>query len=209
MNTHTSIARQRGFSLIEVMIALVVICVGLLGIAKMQALSLANTTISRQRSIAAIEAASMASAMRANRLYWGTTAPNFKVTWVPANAPSFTVVGDAALATAANAGNPHACDGVAGAAPACAYAANNPGLAAADLAAWVTALAAVLPNPSATVTCGVPLGTTLPASCTIQIAWSEASVAMTTQEAAREAAMQASNSQGQFEKPVYQLYVEP
>ena len=73
----------------------------------------------------------------------------------------------------------------------------------------MTALAAVLPNPSATVTCGVPLGTTLPASCTIQIAWSEASVAMTTQEAAREAAMQASNSQGQFEKPVYQLYVEP
>jgi type IV pilus assembly protein PilV len=208
MNTHTSIARTRGFSLIEVMVALVVICVGLLGIAKMQALALANTTISRQRSIAAIEAASLAAAMRANRLYWGSTPPNFLTTWTPQNAPAF-VSTDAALATAANTGNSHACDGVAGVAPVCAYAANNQGLAAADLAGWAGALAAVLPNPSATITCGVPLGTTLPASCTIRIVWGEKSVAMTTQEAAQEAAAEAANSQGQFEKPTYQLYVEP
>jgi type IV pilus assembly protein PilV len=209
MNTPSYNARARGFSLVEVMVALVVICVGLLGIAKMQALSLANTTISRQRSLAAIEASSLAAAMRANRLYWGTTASNFVATWNPANAPAFVVQGDANLATAANAGNGHACDGVAGTAAACAYSANNTGLAAADLTGWTAALAAVLPNPSATITCGVPIGTTLPASCMINIAWTETSVAMTTQEAAREAAMKLAGTQGQFEKPTYQLYVEP
>lgn len=209
MKTPHSIARSRGFSLIEVMVALVVICIGLLGVAKMQALSLANTTISRQRSIAAIEAASLAAAMRANRLYWGATASNFALTWNPANAPAFAVTGDATLAAAANAGNAHACDGAAGTVAVCAYAANNQALAAADLVGWAASLAAVLPNPSATVTCGVPVGTTLPASCTININWSETSVAMTSQEAAQEAAMKAANTQGQFERPTYQLYVEP
>ncbi len=201
--------RARGFSLIEVMVALVVICVGLLGVAKMQALSLANTTIARQRSIAAIEAASLAAAMRANRLYWGTTPANFALTWNPTGAPAFVVVGDPVLATAANAGNAHACDGAAGAVPVCAYAANNQALAAADLAGWTTALSAVLPNPAATITCGVPIGTTLPASCTINITWTETSVAMNTQEAAQEAAMKAAGTQGSFELPTYQLYVEP
>ena len=53
----------RGFSLVEVMVAVIVICVGLLGIAKMQALALSNTTTSRLRALAAIEAAGLASAM--------------------------------------------------------------------------------------------------------------------------------------------------
>ena len=61
----------QGFSLVEVMVAVVVICVGLLGIAKMQAMALSNTTMSRQRSLAAIEAASIASAMHSNRAVLG------------------------------------------------------------------------------------------------------------------------------------------
>ena len=50
--------------------AVVVICVGLLGIAKMQAMALSNTNMSRQRSLAAIEAASIAASMHSNRQYW-------------------------------------------------------------------------------------------------------------------------------------------
>jgi type IV pilus assembly protein PilV len=205
MNTKPIHTCARGFSLVEVMVALVVICVGLLGIAKMQALSMASTNISRQRSLAAIEAASLAAAMRVNRNYWGATPPGFNVTWSGAAAPQFAST-DATLATAANTGNGHACDGVAGVNPVCGNTAN---LAGADLAAWATAVSAVLPNPRAVINCGVPLGTTLPPSCTIQMVWSESSVAMTAQEAAQEAAAQAANAQGKFELPTYQLYVEP
>ena len=61
---------RNGFTIIEVMVALVVISIGLLGIAKMQALALASTSTSRLRSLAAIQAASLGSAMHANRAYW-------------------------------------------------------------------------------------------------------------------------------------------
>ena len=45
---------ERGFSLIEVLVALIIIGVGMLGIAKIQALSYASTGTAAQRSIAAI-----------------------------------------------------------------------------------------------------------------------------------------------------------
>ena len=67
---HMRFLQSRGFSLIEVMVALIVLSVGLLGVAKMQALSLSSTTISNKRSMAAIEAASLAAAMHVNRGYW-------------------------------------------------------------------------------------------------------------------------------------------
>src|SRR5438445_9867309 len=62
--------REAGFSLVEVMVALIVMSVGLLGIAKMQALALTSTTSARMRSIVALEASSLASTMRADRAYW-------------------------------------------------------------------------------------------------------------------------------------------
>ena len=66
--------RHRGFSLVEVLVALIIIGVGMLGIAKIQALSYASTGTAAQRSIAAILASSMSSAMRANRGYWSVQA---------------------------------------------------------------------------------------------------------------------------------------
>src|ERR1700735_3101250 len=63
-------ARGRGFSLVEVMVALIIIAVGMLGIAKMQALALSTTESSGVRSLVAIEAASLAASMHANRDYW-------------------------------------------------------------------------------------------------------------------------------------------
>ena len=62
--------RERGFSLVEVMVALVICAVGLLGLAKMESLALSSTSVANSRSLAAIEASSLAAAMHANPGYW-------------------------------------------------------------------------------------------------------------------------------------------
>ena len=64
-----------GFSIIEVMIALFVISIGLLGIAKLEASSISSTNVANRRSLAAIEAASLAASMHVNRGYWTTAVP--------------------------------------------------------------------------------------------------------------------------------------
>jgi len=73
---HTGTAhRHHGFSLLEVLVALLLISIGLLGIAKMQALAMGNTKNANSRAIAASYAASLAASMHANRGYWSTV-PN-------------------------------------------------------------------------------------------------------------------------------------
>jgi type IV pilus assembly protein PilV len=74
--------RERGFSLMEVMVALVVSTVGLLGLAKMEALGLSSTSVAGSRSLAAIEASSLAAAMHANPGYWaaGIAPPSIVIT---------------------------------------------------------------------------------------------------------------------------------
>ena len=183
-------AHSRGFSLVEVMVAVIVICVGMLGIAKMEALSVSSTTTARLRSLAAIEAASLASAMHSNRQYWANTALPFDLTL---NAGVITSKSDAALATQAMtdvATVPNnVCFG--------AQCAPLP-LAAFDLARWSTNLTGLLPNPTANINCPVAA----PPTCTITISWSEKAVAINQQEtnAAANAA---------FQLPAYTLYVEP
>jgi type IV pilus assembly protein PilV len=183
-------ARARGFSLIEVMVAVIVICVGLLGIAKMQALSLSNSTTSRQRSLAAIEAAGLASAMHSNRQYWVTAAPANLVVTVTAGG---IVTTDPALTAAVAATNLGTCF-----AAQCAPAA----LAAFDLIRWINSLTLVLPNPTGTVSCPATAGVNAPTSCTVKIQWTEQAVAINQQEATA-----AGNPQLQI--PDYLLYVEP
>jgi type IV pilus assembly protein PilV len=207
----------RGFSLVEVLVALIVICVGLLGVAKMQALALSNMTTSRQRALAAFEAAALAGAMHSNRNYWASTPAlfaNYTVTVNLAAAPVITSI-DGALAAQASAdyaaGN--TANGTTGLnacvapghspIPQCPTALNNAALAAYDLARWTASLKGLLPNPTATISC--PTVANAPVSCTIQISWTEKAVSMTAQEASQQAA----GNSGQFETPTYLLYVEP
>lgn len=60
-------AHQRGVSLLEVMIAVLIMGIGLLGIAAMQTTALRNSQSSLERSQAVILAYSMFDSMRANR----------------------------------------------------------------------------------------------------------------------------------------------
>ncbi|HYL01838.1 MAG TPA: prepilin-type N-terminal cleavage/methylation domain-containing protein [Steroidobacteraceae bacterium] len=191
-------APARGFSLVEVMVAVIVICVGMLGIAKMQALSLSNMTTSRLRSLAAIQAASLAAAMRTNRQYWVNTTPaNTLVNPLAAPVVQSTDAGLQAQASADFAGGLNACVGTSGGGSACTPLL----LASYDLARWTAALQQLLPNPSATITCPPVLGAN-PQTCTIQVTWTERAVAINQQEATVAGV-------GQFENPSYVLYVEP
>jgi type IV pilus assembly protein PilV len=183
--------RSRGFSLIEVLVALIIIAVGMLGLAKIQALAYANTGVASQQSIAALQAASLASAMRANRNYWAavaTTTVAFSYTASVVAGTATVVSSDATLL------NPYVCTSGGADAP-CLLPAK---LAAYDVQAWVTGINGiknVLPNPTATITCPVVPTAATPVGCWIKLTWTEENVAMNTSTA--------------MTQPTYFLYVVP
>ncbi|TNJ33592.1 type IV pilus modification protein PilV [Arenimonas terrae] len=70
MTTHSNPGRtaQRGASLLEVLIAVLILAIGMLGIAALQAVSLRNTQSSGDRTTAVIQSYSMLDMLRANRV---------------------------------------------------------------------------------------------------------------------------------------------
>jgi type IV pilus assembly protein PilV len=187
-----------GFSLVEVMVALVVISVGLLGIAKMQALALSSTSTARERSLAAIEAASLASTMRADRGYWANVAadPNVAVTTTPTSS-SFTATGDSTL-VAPTSGQ---CQSV----TACTTPAV---LAAEDLTEWAAALSTAIPNGSATVNCTVGTATA-PTSCKITLTWTENLVQLNTTTNTALTSTATNTAVQNIEQTKFTLFVDP
>ncbi len=182
-----TVNRSRGFSLIEVMVALVIIAVGMLGIAKMQALALSTTGSSGVRSLVAIEAASLAASMHTNRDYWvGGPPPTLTNVTVAATGvgTSSVPIDVPALAGTQNCATTSTCT----AAHVAAY----------DMQQWGAALAQVVPAANAAISCNI---TASPLSCTIQITWQE-NVTSTNNAAA-------SSTAGALNLPQYTLYVEP
>jgi type IV pilus assembly protein PilV len=175
---------SRGFSLIEVLVALVIIGVGMLGIAKIQALAYSSTATASLRSLAAIEASSLAAAMRANQNYWTTAA---------AAAPQTISISGAAV-TASTDGT------LVGTTASCGAAVfgSSALLAAYDLQCWAQSLNTLLPGATATVICSPNVTATYPVGCSIQVTWLERYTGINVQ------------SQGTtMASPVYTLYVEP
>jgi type IV pilus assembly protein PilV len=195
MTTRTALLRaQSGFSLIEVMVSLIIVSVGLLGIAKMQALAYASTGIASKRSIAAIQAASLAASMNANRSYWaaGTAPTNTTVNGLVVAST------DGTLAIASD------CTQTTGAVPCTPVK-----VAAYDVQQWAKALQPLLTNDQATIACitaGLPVS---PVSCTITITWTENQVAINNQEAAAAKAAAAAGTPAALQLPSYTLYVQP
>jgi type IV pilus assembly protein PilV len=180
MNPRTASPRAGGFSLVEVMVALIVMSVGLLGIAKMQAVALSNTAIASTRSLAAIEASSLAASMHANRGYWSSPAVAALITLQGATVtPTVAPLTDCVAATCTPAS-----------------------MAAYDLQQWTTAALQVLPpDYVAKITCTPGI---TPPNCIIEIRWAEKSVALNTNGQAG-----AVNEKLALNQPTYELYVEP
>jgi type IV pilus assembly protein PilV len=176
---------QLGFTLLEVMVALVVLTVGLLGVLKLETVAYASTNVAAKRSIAALEAASLAASMHVNRGYWTTPDASGAVIALAGNV--YTVTSNAAL-LAGVLGAPQDCTAASATVPCQPVI-----MAAYDLQQWATNLQNLLPNDTASITCG----TASPFSCMINIVWGENAVAINTQET------------GALANPSYTLYVEP
>lgn len=131
MNTPISMqARQRGFTLVEALISVLVMSIGLLGVAALQTRSLGSTNTASKRSQAVLLASDLADRMRANRVANDLTAAN--------NYTNIAAADNSCRAVHyAHTHNPAACT------PA--------QLAADDLADWNARIAAILPSGSGIV----------------------------------------------------------
>jgi type IV pilus assembly protein PilV len=186
--------RARGFTLIEVLVALVVTGIGLLGIAKIQALVYANTGSASVRSLVAIQASGLAAAMHANRVYWSAGLAPYSGT------TGFTITGTTISDSTLNSTATGVTDcNLGGASAPC----TPPLLAAFDLHTWARGLSGLLPNanPVTTISCNPG---NVPINCIIQITWNEKTVSLNAQSAAGTT----SGTTGTF-APTYTLYVEP
>ncbi|ALF90749.1 hypothetical protein RSUY_44460 (plasmid) [Ralstonia solanacearum] len=172
--------RQAGFSILETLVTLIVVGVGLLGLAKIQAASVSSTQNSRVRSLIALQTESLAAAMHANKGFWaaGLAPSTFTV--------SGTTVTDASGTLSAT---------VSG----CSSACTPSQLAAYDVQAWASAMNAKFPSYSTTVTCSTTVG--VPVSCNVTVSWSEKYVAINSMTAASGVTSSATQS--------FTLYVQP
>lgn len=190
--------RAHGFSLVEVMVALIVICVGMLGIAKLEAVVLSSTGSSRTRALVAMEASSLAASMHANRDFWDGTSASWN-----AGTASLSVVGTQTAGSMSFSGNPSTLTGDLSPAPNCETGGAAPcsvlDLAAYQLNQWGQAVAAVLRNSTTNINCAQNTGVV---TCTIQIQWQENTVAANAQEAQQGAPTA-------FATQTYQLVVQP
>lgn len=199
-NMQTLRTPAKGFSLIEVMVALIVISVGLLGIAKLEAVALSSTSTAANRSLAALQASSMAAAMHENRGYWTST--DAYGTIITAVGTVITVTGAGGANLAASLAAARNCESLV--APVAAPCSVND-MAAFDLTQWANWLQAALRNETAIITCG----NANPVSCTVQITWNESSVATNTLEVAAKTANATAVKTADFENSSYTLYVQP
>jgi type IV pilus assembly protein PilV len=147
--------RMRGFTLLEVLVSLVILSIGLLGLAAMQASALSSTHGSQTESLVAIQARSLADAMSANPDYWS----NFS--------PTFTVSGTAASPVFGSSAPPYSASCLNSV---CTSATEVAGY---DLQQWATQLLTQVPGATATITCAG----SAPVGCTITINWTENSAA--------------------------------
>lgn len=188
----TRLDNQRGVSLLEVLISIVIIAIGVLGLAKMQALSISNTQTSGNRGLIALQASGLAALMHSNKAFWqipaspncsGATACVLSGSSLATNSTSTPFTTPPALST-------------------CTYASPCSALqiASIDVNTWMGNMYAQVPTYTLNINCSVT-GTN-PNTCIIQVSWIEKQQGM-NQTTASVAAATPSQTQQYF------LYVQP
>jgi len=152
--------KSRGFSMLEVLVTLVIILIGVLGVAGMQMLAINNTQIARTHSLAAILASSLVAEMQVNEPYWSTAVTSTTVVGFNNKDWTNTTLGDSVLN---------------GLRSNCMDASCIPtAMAAYDLKTWGANVATLLPGGAAKVSCHGAI----PNICTISVTWKEKNVAL-------------------------------
>lgn len=153
--TRQGAAPAPGFSLLEALIALVIVMVGLLGIAGLQALAVRNSAQAHIRTMAAAGVRGLAAGMRANSAYW--TSPSAPATVSIAWSSSGASISPSTLAGAPN----------------CTSQSCSPSDSAAyDLGQWALSLATFPPGTAASITRVATAGTSASAYA-VQLTWNE------------------------------------
>nr|WP_316680029.1 prepilin-type N-terminal cleavage/methylation domain-containing protein [Ralstonia sp. LMG 18101] len=180
-----------GFSLIEALITMVVVGVGLLGLAKIQAAAVGNTQISRVRSLVALQTESLAAAMHGNRAFWaaGGTAPaTFSVN---------STASGAVITDSSNVLNQTLSPGQCLTGSPC----TPQQLAAYDVQQWASTMNGNFPGYGATVNCTTTVG--VPVNCNITVTWNEKYIAVNSSTASAAAAAAPTTQQS------FTVYVQP
>lgn len=158
---------QAGFTLIEALIALLVIMIGLLGVAGMQALAVRNSTQAHIRTLAGLGAHGLAATMRANHAYWASN-----TSLVPSNVSIVNTNGAISI-------TPSSLDGGTNCAAVTCTPEQSAGYA---IAQWSQLLKQLPSGSSAGITLISTAGTSASAY-TVQISWSENKIAANGQSA--------------------------
>jgi type IV pilus assembly protein PilV len=153
---------EDGFTLIELLITLVIVSVGMLGLAKLQASAIAETSTTRTRSIMAFQAESLAGAMRANRAFWADTTVTAPSVVIPAaSGGNYTVAAGnvPSVGSLINCGSQYC---------------TKEKLAGWDVQQWANTFGVQFPTATASVVCSTGAGTPVPpVNCDITLNWSE------------------------------------
>lgn len=136
--------------MLEALIAMVVILMGVLGVAGIQMLSINNTKNAEYQGIAALTASNMVAAMQANPDYWLTAGGK------TISVSGSTITGGPAGGTDCSAAT---CDAAK--------------MAAYDLSQWGASVAATVPTGTGSVVCN----TASPVECTVTMNWTVKNVA--------------------------------
>ncbi len=163
VNRSPSRSRARGFTLIELLITLVIVSVGLLGVAKMQAAAVAESGVARTRSLMTFQAEALAASMRANKGFWQSSTAYTQSFTIPAGGP-FTAP---STMTA-----PGTSDGTCNKTTSCTSA----NMAYDDVNTWATAFNKQFPTATAGIVCNG--GASVPETCDITLTWTEHTVAI-------------------------------